>query len=129
VYTILVNRATMFSKTNILLASSFSSFAFAAVHNIAVGDGGLIFEPESIDNLAQGDTLVFRLYPNHDVVQGNFDSPCTPSDGGFYSGPFSDTDDGEKRFVVNVTDDGPHYWYCSVQRHCQDGMVGGANVP
>jgi hypothetical protein len=119
----------MFSKSILLTtATLFSSLAHSAVHEIAVGENGLTFEPETVDNVAAGDILIFTLYPNHDVVQGAFDSPCTPSEGGFYSGPFSDTDNGERRFVVNVTDDGPHWWYCSVQRHCQEGMVGGANV-
>lgn len=118
----------MLFKTNVLLASYLSSFAFSAVHEIAVGNGGLTFDPENVQ-AAQGDLLIFRLYPNHDVVQGNFDSPCTPSDSGFYSGPFSEYANGDRRFVVNVTSDEPHYWYCSVQRHCQQGMVGGANVP
>lgn len=100
----------------------------AEVHVIDVGKSGLTFSPETFSATA-GDTLVFHLYPNHDVVQGAFDKPCTPSQGGFFSGPFSSTDGGKKKFVVNVTSTDPVYWYCSVQKHCQSGMVGGVNVP
>jgi hypothetical protein len=107
----------------------FISLSSGAVFEIDVGEQGMRFTPERVDNVGTGDTLIFHLYPQHDVVQSDFDSPCTPSEGGFYSGPFSETDNGSKRFVVNVTEDGPLYWYCSVDRHCQSGMVGGANVP
>lgn len=62
-----------------------------------------------------------------------------------YSGPYSGTDGGAKKFVVNVTSNDPVYYFCSVQRHCQyvsppdlqvsvidifrSGMVGGINIP
>jgi len=111
------------------LVTSLAAIASAAVHTIDVGENGFKFEPETIDNVQQGDILIFHLYPRHNVVQGAFDSPCTPSDGGFYSGPFSETDDGKKKFVVNVTSNDPVYWYCSVEKHCENGMVGGANIP
>ncbi|KAF2745741.1 hypothetical protein M011DRAFT_371573, partial [Sporormia fimetaria CBS 119925] len=103
--------------------------ALSAIHTIRVGpDSSQRFDPEIVD-AKNGDTLIFHLFPNHDVVESDFSSPCVPKQDGFYSGPYSGTDDGEKRFVVNVTTDGPHYWYCSVERHCMNGMVGGAGVP
>ncbi|PVI07911.1 hypothetical protein DM02DRAFT_235717 [Periconia macrospinosa] len=119
--------ATAFALT------SFLTLTNAAVHTVSVGDGGLVFKPETL-NPAVGDTVVFKLYPQHNVVSGSFSSPCQPSGGNggnasFYSGPFSDTNNGAKKFVVNVTSTQPVYYYCAVQRHCQQGMVGGWNLP
>lgn len=102
--------------------------AYAAVHTVEVGDGGLTFEPRTL-TAVQGDTIVFNLYAVHDIVVGDFDDPCRPDDDGWYSGPFDDTNNGALKFVVNVTSDDPIYYYCSVQRHCQMGMVGGVNLP
>ncbi|KAF2275227.1 uncharacterized protein EI97DRAFT_379653 [Westerdykella ornata] len=120
----------MYSKLTVsFLLSSLLSISNAAVHEIDVGEDGLRFSPERVDNVSQGDVLIFKLYPEHTVIQSNFGSPCTPAEGGFYSGPFSGTDNGKKVFVVNVTGEGPWYWYCGVDRHCQNGMVGGRNLP
>lgn len=108
-----------------------TSFTHAAVHTVDVGESGLTFSPQTL-NPAVGDTVVFKLYPQHNVVSGSFSSPCLPSEGGnasFFSGPFSNTDNGAKKFVVNVTSTQPVYYYCAVQRHCQQGMVGGWNLP
>ncbi|KAH8726165.1 Cupredoxin, partial [Phaeosphaeriaceae sp. PMI808] len=88
----------------------------------------LEFNPKSVTAKA-GDTVVFKLYAAHNVVQGDIASPCTPSGQGFYSGPYSETNGGKLRFVVNVTNTDPIYYYCSVSRHCQAGMVGGINLP
>lgn len=124
---------TMYATTSAaaLALASILSFTQAAVHTVDVGESGLTFKPETL-NPAVGDTVVFKLYPQHDVVTGDFSSPCTPSSGGnasFFSGPFSGTDNGAKKFVVNVTTTQPVYYYCAVQRHCQQGMVGGWNLP
>ncbi|KAF1358796.1 hypothetical protein EJ07DRAFT_81676, partial [Lizonia empirigonia] len=100
----------------------------AAVHTVQVGPTALTFVPQTI-SAVQGDTVVFELFPGHNIVEGNFDSPCETGDDGFYSGPYSDTNNGERKFVVNVTSDDPVYYFCSVQKHCQSGMVGGVNVP
>ena len=40
-----------------------------------------------------------------------------------YSGPYSDTDNGAKKFVVNVTSNDPVYYYCSVQKHCEYALA------
>ena len=104
------------------------SLVYAATHEIDVGESGLTFDPQTF-TAQPGDTLIFHLYPSHDVVQGDFSSPCTPSSNGFYSGPFSQTDNGKKRFVVTVNSSDAMYWYCSVPQHCQGGMVGGINLP
>jgi hypothetical protein len=88
---------TMLSKLVFL-----ASLANAAVHTIDVGEGGLTFNPQTVE-AASGDTLIFHLYPQHDVVQGTFGSPCTASSGGFYSGPFSSTDSGYVIFPPHAT--------------------------
>lgn len=117
----------MFTCINLLAA--LASVASAAVHMVDVGESGQRFTPETLQNVREGDTIVFHLYPNHNVIEGDFDEPCRPDDEGFYSGEYSGTDNGKKRFVVNVTTDDPMYWYCSVDKHCESGMVGGANLP
>jgi plastocyanin len=107
-----------------------AALAAAEVFTVEVGDGGLVFEPKTL-TVKTGDTVIFELYPQHNVITGPFSSPCTPTegDGGFYSGPFSETDNGKKKFVVNVTSEDAMYYYCSVQKHCENGMVGGWNLP
>jgi len=114
--------------SNFGLLFTLGSVASAAVHNVQVGSQGLDFSPSTV-TAAAGDTVVFELFSPHDVVQGDFASPCTPSGSGFFSGPYSDTNSGSLRFVVNVTDTKPIYYYCSISRHCQNGMVGGINLP
>ena len=53
---------------------------------IGVGEGGLVFKPESV-TADVGDLLQFHFYPrNHSVVQGSFSTPCQPLAGGAYSG-------------------------------------------
>ncbi|KAJ4378295.1 hypothetical protein N0V86_005995 [Didymella sp. IMI 355093] len=111
-----------------LTACVFVTLASAAVHTVRVGQSGLVFTPQTI-SAVRGDTVVFELFPGHNVVEGDSDSPCQTDEDDFYSGPYSDTDSGAKKFVVNVTSDDPVYYFCSVQRHCQSGMVGGINIP
>lgn len=117
----------MYTPSLLLLGAA---LAAAEIHTVDVGESGLSFEPQTL-KVATGDTVIFEFYPRHNVVTGPFSSPCTPTggDGGFYSGEFSDTDNGKKKFVVNVTSEDPMYWYCSVQKHCESGMVGGWNLP
>jgi uncharacterized cupredoxin-like copper-binding protein len=111
-----------------LLLAAFPSIAFSAVHSVDVGETGLVFSPMTF-SAKIGDTVIFHLFPSHDVAQAAFDKPCKPLSGGFYSGPYSDTDGGKKKFVVNVTSEDPVYFYCSVPGHCSNGQVGGMNVP
>lgn len=113
---------------NALVAALLSApLAAAAVIEVDVGETPLTFNQQKIV-VSKGDVVVFTLYPSHDVISGNFDKPCEPNDV-FYSGPFSNTDNGKKKFVVNVTSEDPMYWYCGVPTHCQKGMVGGWNLP
>ena len=54
--------------------------------SIGVGQGGLVFKPESV-TADVGDLLQFHFYPkNHSLVQGTFSSPCQPLTGGLYNG-------------------------------------------
>jgi plastocyanin len=100
--------------------------AAAATHIIAAGKSGLIFSPDTT-TAAVGDNLVFDFSPGHDVTQGAYDSPCTPVAGGFYSGFISSTT--KNKFIVKVNSTDPIWFYCSVQGHCQGGMVGVINPP
>jgi len=101
--------------------------ALGANHVVTLGEGGALkFSPSTV-NASIGDTVEFLFYPaNHSVVQGNFDSPCTPRDGGYYSGFFFNTKSGPSAnsFVISITDPNPIYLYCSQASHCNAGMVG-----
>ncbi|KAF2018259.1 hypothetical protein BU24DRAFT_167778 [Aaosphaeria arxii CBS 175.79] len=107
----------------------FASLTSAAIHTIRVGTKGAdTFTPPAL-NPKVGDIIVFQLESFHNIVEGTFDSPCQPKPNGFYSGEFPDTDKGRLRFVTRIVSPDPIYYYCSVGRHCQVGMVGGFNTP
>ncbi|KAF2433623.1 hypothetical protein EJ08DRAFT_569918, partial [Tothia fuscella] len=78
---------------------------------------------------AKGDILEFHFLPRmHNAVQGSFDKACNPLAGGFYSGDMRvPTGEGNVTFSVEVKDDKPIWFYCSVGSHCQDGMGGVVN--
>lgn len=60
--------------------------SLAKTITIGVGQGGLVFNPETVV-ADTGDLLQFHYYPkNHSVTQGSFSSPCQPMAGGIYSG-------------------------------------------
>ncbi|KAF2732397.1 hypothetical protein EJ04DRAFT_525325 [Polyplosphaeria fusca] len=107
---------------------SLAASAFAATHVVEVGESGLHFEPQTVP-ADEGDTVIFKFYPQHDVAQAAFNAPCVGSNGGFYSGPFTGTDNGKKKFVYNVTSTSPIWFYCTTGKHCQQGMVGAINAP
>ncbi|PSN64111.1 hypothetical protein BS50DRAFT_98087 [Corynespora cassiicola Philippines] len=111
--------------TLILLAAT----ALAKVHVVTVGKTPLKFEPQLL-RVDRGDTVVFEIFPKHNVVKGPFTRPCEPfGEESFFSGPFSETENGAKKFVVNVPSNDATYYYCAVNDHCQQGMVGGWNIP
>lgn len=120
---------------------------------IGVGEGGLVFYPESV-TADVGDLLQFHFYPkNHSVVQGSFSSPCQPLAGGVYSGFMPVTAEGVSQeptiacihhvdpnvetdttmqntiFQVTVNNTDPIYLYCSQIKHCQAGMAMVVNPP
>jgi plastocyanin len=61
------------------VAPALLTLASAAVHTVQVGRAGLVFVPETI-SAVQGDTIVFELFPGHNVVEGDFESPCQTDD-------------------------------------------------
>lgn len=71
-----------------LLPLVYAAVVGAATIRVDVGlEGGLTYTPDSI-TAEEGDTLDFYFVGGfHDVVMGNFSTPCKPStDGGFASG-------------------------------------------
>jgi plastocyanin len=116
--------AIMLSKITIGLAA-LAGLAAAETHMVWVGQGGLTISPDEI-RAKVGDKVAFHFGSSgHDVAQGPFGSPCTPSDNGFYSGAVPR--DGV--FTVDVTDTTPKWVYCSVGQHCASGMVAVINPP
>lgn len=59
-----------------------------ASHTVTVGGpGGLIFQPDQLNNVPIGDTVVFEfLSMNHTVTQAGFKEPCKALEGGMDSG-------------------------------------------
>lgn len=104
----------------LFLAAALTTVTISEVHVIDVGEDGLRFEPQTINPKA-GDTVIFHLYPRHNVVSTNFNTPCESNDRSWFSGPFDQTEDGKKKFVVNVTSENPvctNYLYHSVIGYC-----------
>lgn len=90
----------------IFLAAVIATVTRSEVHVVDVGEDGLRFEPQTI-NPKEGDTVIFHLYPRHNVVSTTFNQPCESNDNSWFSGPYDQTDDGKKKFVVNVTSENP----------------------
>lgn len=59
-----------------------------ASHTVKVGGpGGLTYQPDQLNNVPVGDTVVFEfLSQNHTVTQSPFDTPCKALPGGMDSG-------------------------------------------
>jgi len=110
----------MKSLVGLLLASG---SAWAATHSVKVGDGGLKFDPSTVI-AKDGDTVDFLFVSDltHSVAQSNKDTPCQPSDRGFWSGQQKG-----KTFSIKVNGTDPIYFYCAVDSHCASGMVGTIN--
>jgi plastocyanin len=119
----------MHPTTSLLALLTLISAAAAASHDVNVGENGFSYSPNSI-TAAEGDTVVFHFWPgDHDVVQGDFDTPCSTS-GGFYSG-FVNPESGASSvtFTITINDTNPIWIYCSQTEHCQEGMVMAINAP
>lgn len=96
---------------------------------IDVGEKGLDFTPNS-QPAAVEDILEFHFFTGgHGVAQGAFETPCTPSTNGFFSGFIPGTTDGDTIFTTTVTSTDPIWFYCPLAEHCQSGMVGVINPP
>lgn len=124
--------------------------SLAKTISIGVGEGGLVFKPESV-TADVGDLLQFSFYPrNHSVAQGSFSSPCQPLAGGVYSGfvpvaagkgvcpqeinrssqsTFQADCIQNSTFQVTVNSTDPIYLYCSQVEHCEKGMAMIVNPP
>ncbi|RDW85524.1 hypothetical protein BP5796_03849 [Coleophoma crateriformis] len=103
--------------------------AQAATIDIDVGDNGLKFTPNT-STAAIGDVLAFHFYPGgHSVVSGPLANPCNPDATSFFSGYMPGTNSGDTTFEVTVNSTNPIWFYCSLARHCENGMVGVVNPP
>ncbi|KAK1231103.1 hypothetical protein PQX77_005792 [Marasmius sp. AFHP31] len=99
--------------------------------NVAVGAGGLQFNPTSITGAKEGDTIKFTFQAkNHSTVQSTFDNPCAKKDGGLDSG-FQFIEGEPKTWEVTVNGTDPLWFYCSQTSnntdHCKSGMVFAVN--
>ncbi|KAK1222089.1 hypothetical protein PQX77_015083 [Marasmius sp. AFHP31] len=106
--------------------------ALAAKQTVAVGEGGLTFNPASV-TAAMGDTIEFQFKSkNHSVSQSTFAEPCKFKENGVDSG-FQLTPDGAASiaswsFELNTTE--PLWFFCAQLNpadHCQKGMVFAVN--
>lgn len=97
----------------------FATTVLGATHEVSVGPG-LIYSPDSISDVAEGDWVSVTFGAGHDLVQSTFAEPCQAMDGGIYSGPSPQGGDVFS-FEVNSTD--PMWFFCSVAQHCQSGMA------
>ena len=67
-------QTTSSSATATSSAASATSSS-STVHSVAVGNGGLLFQPDSV-TAKMGETIEFHFYPkNHSVAQSSFASP------------------------------------------------------
>lgn len=60
------------------------------------------------------------------MVESDFDEPCDPVEGGFFSGFVpADSEDTPSRtsFTITIEDTDPKWVYCGAPNHCQKGMA------
>ncbi|KAL5490165.1 hypothetical protein ACEPAI_4998 [Sanghuangporus weigelae] len=91
-------------------------------------NGGLTYEPSSV-NASQGDTIAFQfLAKNHTVTQSTFANPCTASgvDSGFFPVTANATEVPQWSFTVNNAS-APLWFFCAQTGHCERGMVFAVN--
>ncbi|KAK5989332.1 putative GPI-anchored cupredoxin [Cladobotryum mycophilum] len=102
--------------------------ASAATHTVKVGGpGGLVFQPDQLNNVPIGDTVIFEfLSQNHTVTQSGFDVPCKKLEGGLDSGfqanP-NNTVSPAPQVAMQVMVSTPLWFYCRQKGHCGKGMV------
>ncbi|KPM45741.1 hypothetical protein AK830_g738 [Neonectria ditissima] len=102
--------------------------AAAASHTVTVGGpGGLVFQPDQLDQVPIGDTVIFEfLSQNHTVSQSAFDTPCDILEGGMDSGFMpnpNNTVSPAPQVAMQVMVDTPLWFYCKQSGHCGKGMV------
>ncbi|KAM5348657.1 hypothetical protein ACJ41O_008481 [Fusarium nematophilum] len=106
--------------------------ATAAAHTVTVGGpGGLVFQPEELNDVPIGDTIIFEfLAQNHTVTQSPFDTPCDALEGGMDSGFMANpnnTVSPPPQVAMQVMVDTPLWFYCRQANHCGQGMVFSVN--
>ncbi|KAG6008186.1 hypothetical protein E4U43_000199 [Claviceps pusilla] len=99
-----------------------------ASHTVKVGGpGGLTYQPEQLNNIPVGDTIVFEfLAQNHSVTQSAFDAPCMPLAGGMDSGFMANLNNSispPPQVAMQVMTTKPLWFYCRQKGHCGKGMV------
>ncbi|KAK7424307.1 hypothetical protein QQX98_000575 [Neonectria punicea] len=100
----------------------------AQSHTVTVGGpGGLVFQPDQLDQIPIGDTVIFEfLSQNHTVSQSAFDTPCDILEGGMDSGFMpnpNNTVSPAPQVAMQVMVDTPLWFYCKQAGHCGKGMV------
>ncbi|KAG6036522.1 hypothetical protein E4U41_005624 [Claviceps citrina] len=104
-----------------------------ASHTVKVGGpgGGLTYQPEQLNNVPVGDTVVFEfLAQNHSVTQSAFDAPCVPLAGGMDSGFLANPNNSVSpppQVAMQVMTTKPLWFYCRQKGHCGKGMVFSVN--
>ncbi|GBF63289.1 extracellular serine-rich protein [Trichophyton mentagrophytes] len=121
----------MVATKSVLSAVALAGVAAAETIDVMVGQGGLKFVPDNIKAKA-GDEVVFHfVMGHHDVTLGRYDSPCMPIQGeSIWSGVIDTVEKGKGvTFTVPIEDDKTKWIYCSVAKHCQNGMSLVINEP
>ncbi|KAG4434040.1 hypothetical protein IFR05_010462 [Cadophora sp. M221] len=122
---------TKSSSTAVAAAASTTASASGSIHTVKVGDGGLVFSPDSM-SAAIGDTVEFHFFPaTHSVAQSSFAAPCAPlNDTSFFSGGVrTASGENEQTFSITINDTKPIWYYCGFPGHCGAGMAGVINPP
>lgn len=125
-----VAATTSASSTNTAVPSKTVGLT-GVTHTVAVGRGGLKFDPDNV--VAEiGDIVEWHYLPaNHSVVRSSFDKPCQPQNDRAFNSGFFPIKAGQSAevFQVVVKDTTPIWYYCAQTKgnHCQSGMVGVIN--
>ncbi|KAL8335711.1 hypothetical protein RB598_009751 [Gaeumannomyces tritici] len=101
---------------------------------VAVGRGGLKFDPEVIPDAKGGDTVTYQFYArNHSVVASSFGEPCKPLAKDLIFSAFVPNESPDvpstTSFTITIKDKKPLWFYCAQGNHCQQGMVHSINAP
>jgi len=116
----------MFFNAVLLSLLALPFVAAWTTHNVTVGaDGQLVYDPPSI-TAAVGDTILFVFESDHTATQSTFQSPCSPSSGGFNGAAAGTT---PSTFSIKVNHTNPIWVYCAILGHCKAGMVFAVNAP
>jgi len=114
-----------------IFLSAFLAGVIAEDFTVKVGDGGLVFNPPSV-NAKNGDTIAFQFVAkNHSVTQSTFANPCSQQGigSGFQLVPAGSTSFPQWSFTMN-NDTSPLWFFCAQTdpvNHCQMGMVFAVN--